>query len=227
VRLTDPTGYCAEDDEECNEVADLIESETNNYVTINRCQGGAVGCKHWSAKELRLLWETYQRHLLKWAFEQGYIVFVREEGNGFGATSSKRLASGAKYADISIYDYAWFASPSARIFASIAVEIRRESGAQCESCFQGLIAHELTHAAQWFEADLTDMYMEAQSGWIDFYTKPNLLVGYEYGWDYYKDRLGEGPALARVVAQEMKALMVSPAMYDRRGLGNPLVQLLR
>jgi RHS repeat-associated protein len=208
VRYTDPTGHCAPDDKECNEMADYIEEQTDGLIHIDRCAGGE-GCIYWTTEELRLAWKTYRAHPFRDGLSSAKSITLRrmdvyyligKNGQRVYMPNVAGLTEfdGKGNYTITMYDSAWQADP-----ASNAPYDPRFGG--MPSNFKGQVAHELMHVVTLEHPEIVESIGSEYSIYSDCGRK-QCAVGREYAWSSLKDD--------RIWKHEMAAMTVAAYMYE-------------
>jgi RHS repeat-associated protein len=209
LRYTDPTGHCVEGSEDFEECMQWVDQIHNSWDTIfvEVCIGGGFigGCQGWTAEEVQLLHDTLSEYTFS-QYLEGDIWFYRtdsgDEGWG-GLTRKFSFEDGEKYSLIGIANEAWTTPPAMGIHDLFDIVSTSDH-------FQGTIAHELTHAAVWFNPWLLDSWIENSD-----VGKGDLRLGLLYDWSIYDDFQDDEELYESLIQGELFAMATSALLYDR------------
>jgi len=179
-------------------------------IDVVACADGEMerGCTEWTAEELELLYATLEEYIFG-QYLTGRIVFVRMDDEPYAGLHAGLWEGGtSKVSEIRISDRAWTTPPAASLLDILDLPIRKNNQ------FQGTLAHELTHAAVWFQPELLDWWREAQVEAGISLGEGNWMVGLLYRWSYYDQYEGDPELYDDLVQGELFALTVGAVMYD-------------
>lgn len=218
IGFVDPTGHCRDEDSDykCKQqqqgssgaLADTlpascsngeyagciaaIESDFSN-VDILSCSASETveGCKKWTMKELVLL----QRTLAGYQYGLGDLTLVRAEDLEGDAGKTQVFNSGE--VRVSISDEAYYSPPT----GTSNWEFFRWFGS--DKNFQGVIAHEFTHVAVYYDPTLLDKW-EKSTATLKISANDSRL-GQQYQWNHCADQA--------CVQEELFAMAVASKEY--------------
>ncbi len=209
LKYSDPTGHCIEgsdDFDACMYWANEIE-DVWGYVNVIVCLSGdsVEGCTGWTAEEMELLYKTLSDYPLEDYVDDGNISFIRTESKDYGGQYTPNTG------EIRISDLAW-TTPTLMGIQDIFNLFPSSNK------FQGTIAHELTHAAQYTHPELRDKYQEeiARLSQFDRFLI-NLSVGVLYDWSIYKEYEEQPDLYNQLKQDEYMAMIVAGAVYGFGG----------
>jgi RHS repeat-associated protein len=205
TNYTDSTGHCVEgsdDYDSCMEWVSRIEKEWD-FVNVTTCTSDDTvqGCIGWTAKEMELLYDTLSEYTLFEYIDDTSVNFIRTKSDDYAGQYDPSTG------DIRISDLAWNTPPLMGIQDLFDPLFKRSDN------FQGVIAHELTHTAQYSHPELRDRYKDVVD---DLSPMENFLfsvtVGVFYDWSYY-DKYKNEPNYEQLIQDEYMALVVSGFAY--------------
>jgi len=179
-------------------------------VDVVACSGGEMerGCTEWTAEELGLLYATLEEYIFG-QYLTGRMMFIRTDDESYAGLHAGLWEGGtSKVSEIRVSDRAWTTPPAASLLDILDLPFRKNNQ------FQGTIAHELTHAAVWFQPELLDWWREAQVEAGISLGEGNWMVGLLYRWSYYDQYEGDPELYDDLVQGELFALTVGAVMYD-------------
>jgi hypothetical protein len=165
------------------------------------------GCVPWTAEEAGLLYDTLGEHILS-DYLDGPITFVRTEEAEWQGLMVPDRSDGQPTSEIWIDDDAWRAPPAAGLVDFFDVLFRRPEH------FQGVIAHELAHAAMWFHPDLLDRWIDAQNAAGIDLEPGDWRVGFLYDWSFYEEYEDDPALYEELTEAELFAMTIAALMYD-------------
>jgi hypothetical protein len=187
---------------------EFIEEQWENVDVIS-CSNGEfeADCTQWTARELKLLYETLSDHILQDYFD-GQIIFVRIERAQWSGLTQSGIEDGIRTSKIWISNLAWRTPPAAG-FLDIFDSLFKKP-----AFFQGTIAHELTHSAVWFHPDLLQWWMTEKENYGLQLKKGDWRLGWLYDWSVY-DEYRDNPVLyEKLIEGEFFAMAIAALMYD-------------
>ena len=188
-------------------IAAIEERWPNVDVVVCDALEFVEGCVSWTAEEAGLLYDTLREHILS-QYLDGHITFIRTQGEEWQGLMRPGWSDGQPTSEIWIDSDAWRAPPAAGLLDFFDPLFRRPE------YFQGIIAHELTHAAVRFHPGLLDLWIEAQEAAGVDLEPGDWRVGLLYVWSYY-DEFQDDPALYEELTEgELFAMTIAALMYD-------------
>jgi RHS repeat-associated protein len=212
TKYRDPTGHCvegADDFEDCMEWVKRIEASWD-FVNVIICGGGeyADGCIGWTAMEMSLLYDTLSEYMLSGMVDDGLISFIRTNSDEYSGLHTAGSSGGIKTSEIRLSNGAWTINPLLGIQDTFDVF-------SSEFNFQATIAHELTHAAEWFHPEIVNEFEDIYNNLGGFQkTVFELGVGFNYDWSFYEQYNLTSDELNTIKMKEYLAMSIAGMMYD-------------
>lgn len=164
-------------------------------------------CVRWTENELTLLSETLGDFL--W---QDYldipIQISRDQSEEYGGIAHLYQSGDERYCTITISDQSYTITPTLSFFDQF------DLGSAQDDNYQGVLAHELTHAAVWAHPELLDQWQTALDDRGITLQPGNWFVGYFYNWGYYDHYRSDSEYYQDRISEEMFAMTTAGLMYE-------------
>jgi len=188
-------------------IAAIEERWPNVDVVVCDAVEFAEECVPWTAEEVQLLYETLEEHILS-AYLDGPIRFVRDEREPWHGQMIPHRTDGQPTSEIRVDDSAWHTPPGMGLLDTLDPLFRRSAH------FQGVLAHELAHAAVWFHPELLEWWIEAQDASGHDLERGGWRLGLWYNWRVYEECEDDPALYEELVEGELFAMTIAALMYD-------------
>lgn len=178
-------------------------------IDVITCEGieFLANCTPWTAREAKLLYETLEEFIF-FDYLDGQLRFVMTEDADWSGSMDRGIQEGILTADIWISDTAWRTPPAAGLFDIFDPLFRKSK------YFQSTLAHELTHAANWFHPELLNWWINEKES-AGFKLEPgDWRLGWMYDWSVYDEFRDDPEVYERIIEEELFAMSVASLMYD-------------
>jgi len=188
-------------------IAAIEERWPNVDVVVCGALEFAEGCVPWTAEEVELLYDTLRDHILS-DYLDGQIRFVRDEGEEWHGLMIPGQSDGQPTSEIRIDDSAWHNPPAMGLLDTFDVLFRRAAH------FQGVLAHELAHAATGFHPELLERWSNAQNATGEDLEQGDWRLGFWYNWHVYDEYEDHPELYDELIEGELFAMTIAALMYD-------------